>query len=646
MVNLLQLFYDFIKSIIIMQLNIKKKEKDMSKKLVIVESPTKAKTIRYILGSEYTVKATLGHIRDLPKSTFGVDLETFNPEYEILPDKKKIVAYLKKLANQSDSIFLATDEDREGEAIAWHTANILEKDINDLKRVAFHEITKNAVLESFKNPRVIDMNLVSAQQARRILDRIVGYKLSPLLGRNLSAGRVQSVALQLIVEREKEIQDFVPEPYWIIKILVEHNGKQFKMKLISVGEGKISPPGIKKKEDAEKYINEIKKHDKLMVDDVSKSLKKTGPYPPFITSSLQQEASIKLGFSSSKTMLIAQKLYEGIALEKKMPVGLITYMRTDSPAVSKIAQNQAAKFINEHFGPEYVPEKPPYYSAKMSSAQEAHEAIRPTHINYTPEYVKKYLNKDHYSLYKLIWDRFISSQMKPAEIETLSVIAKAGEYKFEAFKSKIVFDGFTKIWNIKIDAGETDIPDDITTNTWIKLIDILPEEEKTKPPSRYTEASLIKTLEKFGIGRPSTYAPTISTILRRRYVRKEKRFFVPEELGIMVSDVLSKYFSDVINVQFTAKMEEELDQIAEGKKNSIELLKEFYSGFKSSLDKASGAVDIKIEKNIDKEKEPVEKIEKNCPKCGKPLIIRVSRYGKFIGCTGFPKCRYIEKIKK
>ncbi len=618
----------------------------MSKKLVIVESPTKARTIKYILGSEYTVKATLGHIRDLPERTFGVDLETFNPVYEVLPKKKKIVAYLKKLANQSDSIFLATDEDREGEAIAWHTASILGKDINELKRVAFHEITKNAVLESFRNPRRIDMNLVSAQQARRILDRIVGYTLSPLLGRNLSAGRVQSVALQLIVVREKEIQDFIPEPYWIIRILVDRNGNQFRMRLISIDGEKIDSPGIKKKEDAERHINKIRICNELTVVDVSKTMKKTGPYPPFITSLLQQEASIKLGFSSSKTMLIAQKLYEGVPLDKKIPVGLITYMRTDSPSVSKLAQNQAAKFINENFGSQYVPEKPPHYIAKSSGSQEAHEAIRPTHINYTPDHIKKYLDRDCYLLYKMIWNRFIASQMKPAQIETLKVLADAGGYIFESFKSKVVFDGFTKIWQIKMDEGELEIPDDIAVGDKLKLVDVIPEEEKTKPPSRYTEASLIRTLEKFGIGRPSTYAPTISILLRRKYVRKEKKFFVPEKLGIMVSDALSKYFQDVINVQFTAKMEEDLDKIAEGKKDSLELLKEFYSNFKPSLDRASSEIDIKIDRNANQKEQPNEKIEKSCPKCGRPLVIRTSRYGKFIGCTGFPKCRYTEKIEK
>ncbi|HOK79308.1 MAG TPA: type I DNA topoisomerase [bacterium] len=617
----------------------------MAKKLVIVESPAKARTIGYILGSDYVVRATLGHIMDLPENTFGVDLESFTPEYIILPGKKKIVSYLKKLAENSETIYIATDEDREGEAIAWHTANVINKNIEEVERVAFHEITKPAVLESFQKPRKIDMNLVSAQQTRRILDRIVGYTLSPLLGKNLSAGRVQSVALQLIVTREKEIQNFIPQPYWIIKVVVNHCGKLFQMQLVSVNNEKIQAPGIMDKEKVEQYMKEIKNLQQIVVSDVTRITRNTGPYPPFITSSLQQEASIKLGFTSSKTMLIAQQLYEGIPIEKKTPVGLITYMRTDSPSVSKIAQHQAAKFIQETFGSECVAEKPPHYAARISSAQEAHEAIRPTHINFTPDYLKKHLTRDQFLLYKMIWERFIASQMKPAIIETMTVKAIAGKYEFEAFKSKIVFDGFTKLWNIKIDEGEKDIPDDIIKTTALELMDVKAEEKKTNPPPRYTEASLIKTLEKFGIGRPSTYAPTISTLIKRKYVRKEKRVFIPEKLGMIVSEILSKYFPDVINVQFTAEMEKQLDEIAEGKKDGVIVLKEFYENFKPSLDKAAAEMNTGI-KTMSREKDSiVEKIEKNCPKCGKPLIIRISKYGKFIGCTGFPKCRYTEKIK-
>ncbi|HPP66784.1 MAG TPA: DNA topoisomerase, partial [bacterium] len=345
-------------------------------------------------------------------------------------------------------------------------------------------------------------------------------------------------------------------------------------------------------------------------------------------------------------MLIAQKLYEGLPLEKKRPVGLITYMRTDSPSVSKIAQNQAARFINENFGSQYLPAKPPYYIARLSSAQEAHEAIRPTHIDIPPEQIKKYLNRDYYAVYKLIWDRFIASQMTPAKVETITIVADAGEYTFEAFKSNRIFDGFTMIWPIKTDEGEKNIPPDITATDRIKLVDIISEEEKTKPPARYTEASLIKTLEKFGIGRPSTYAPIISTLFKRKYIRKNGKSFIPEKLGIMVSEMLSRYFSDIINVQFTAKMEKELDEIAEGEKNWIELLKNFYKRFKIYLDKATSEANFKIADSIEQQKNIPEPMGKNCPKCGKPLVIRTSRYGKFIGCTGFPKCRYIEKIEK
>lgn len=613
------------------------------KKIVIVESPAKAKTIGYILGSEYLVRATLGHIRDLPENKFGVDLKTFTPEYIIVPGKKKIVYHLKKITQNADHIYLATDEDREGEAIAWHTAEIIGKNINEVKRVAFHEITKNAVLKSFEKPRTIDMNLVSAQQARRILDRIVGYSISPLLGKSLSAGRVQSVALALIVEREKEILNFIPQSYWVIKIIVECKGKLFQMQLVSIKNEKIPPPGITNKEEVEKYINEIR-NSKAFISEVLKTKKTTGPYPPFVTSSLQQEASTKLGFSSSKTMTIAQRLYEGIPLENKKPIGLITYMRTDSPSVSKFAQNQAAKFILENYGKDYLPERPPHYVARVSNAQEAHEAIRPTYIKFTPESIKKFLKKEEYSLYKIIWERFISSQMKPAEIETITVKVNAGEFGFEAFRSKIIFDGFTKLWKIRIDEGETNIPEDISKMDIIEIKDIISEEKKTNPPSRYTEASLIRTLEKYGIGRPSTYAPTISTLLKRRYVKKEKKVFVPEELGIKVTEVLSKYFQDVINVQFTAEMEKELDEIAEGKKEWKESLENFYKNFKNSLEKASSEINGGI-KIIENKQQVAEKIEKTCPKCGKALVIRKSKYGKFIGCSGFPKCRYTERIK-
>lgn len=615
----------------------------MKKKFVIVESPAKARTIGHILGSQYTVKATLGHIMDLPEDDFGVDLETFTPVYTILPKKKKIVAYLKKIAENSDSIYLATDEDREGEAIAWHTTNVLGKNIEEVKRVAFHEITKPAVLEAFNNPRKIDINLVSAQQARRILDRIVGYKLSPLLGRHLSAGRVQSVALQLIVAREKEIQNFVPQLYWVIKIVVEHNGKLFQMQLIKVHNEKIKSPGILEKEKVQQYLNEID-HKIVTIVDVEKKEKNTGPYPPFITSSLQQEASTKLGFSSMKTMQIAQQLYEGIVLDKKTSVGLITYMRTDSPSVSKLAQIQAAKFIYENYGKQYVPDRPPHYTARVSSAQEAHEAIRPTHVNFVPEEMKKYLTTEQFALYKMIWERFVSSQMTPARIQTLTIRATVDQFEFEATKSEIIFDGFTKLWKINIDSGEENLPSDITIGQTIKIKDVKVEEKKTEPPPRYTEASLIRTLEKFGIGRPSTYAPTIATLLKRRYVRKQKKVFIPEKLGIDVSDALSKYFPDVINVEFTAKMEQQLDEIAEGKRDWISLLKEFYDSFKLSLERASN--EIKIDFSTEKKDTKInEKLERICPECGKSLIIRTSKFGKFIGCTGFPKCRYKEKIK-
>jgi len=561
----------------------------MGKGVIIVESPTKAKTISGILGKEYIITATMGHIRDLPQKEFGVDIEkNFKPKYAILPGKRKIVARIKKLTEKADEIFMATDEDREGEAIAWHTTIAIGKKIDEVKRVAFHEIIPEAVKKSFKNPREISIDLVNAQQARRILDRIVGYTLSPLLGkyleRGLSAGRVQSVALRLIVEREEEIEKFVPKIYFVIKAEIEKEGNKI------------------------------------------------------LFTTLQQESSIKLGFSSSKTMFLAQQLYEGIDIEGKN-VGLITYMRTDSPTVAKQAQNTALKFIKENIGFEYLPEKPNVYRAKAKVAQEAHEAIRPTYIYNTPEKIKKYLSSDQFKLYDLIWRRFIASQMKPVEIKNIKVMAENGKYKFFSERNEITFDGFMKIWPVKIEAGQVGL-EKIEKGEELNVVEYKKEQHQTKPPPRYTEATLIKTLEKYGVGRPSTYAPTISTLFSRGYIKNQNRTLIPLKIGRIVHQVLMKFFSDIIKIDFTAKMEEDLDKIARGEKNYIEVLNKFYSSYKKLLDNAYKKI-----KESDIINEIVGKNRK-CPYHNKILVVKQGKYGIFLACPEFPECKYTERVKE
>ena len=612
----------------------------MGKGLIIVESPTKAKTISGILGKEYIITATMGHIRDLPQKEFGVDIEkNFKPKYAILPGKRKIVARIKKLTEKADEIFMATDEDREGEAIAWHTTIAIGKKIDEVKRVAFHEIIPEAVKKSFKNPRKISIDLVNAQQARRILDRIVGYTLSPLLGkyleRGLSAGRVQSVALRLIVEREEEIENFVPKLYFIIKAEVEKNGHKIYFTLTEI-DGEKTEKSIDDKK-AEEIIEQLKAG-KLTVSDKKEEVKKVIPFPPFITSTLQQESSIKLGFSSSKTMSLAQQLYEGIDIEGKN-VGLITYMRTDSPSVAKQAQNSALKFIKENIGYEYIPEKPNTYRAKAKVAQEAHEAIRPTYVYNTPEKVKKYLNSNQFKLYDLIWKRFVASQMRPAEIKNIKVVAENGKYKFLSERNEITFDGFMKIWPVKIDAGQVGL-EKIEKGEELNVIEYRKEQHQTKPPPRYTEATLIKTLEKYGVGRPSTYAPTISTLFSRGYIRSQKRTLIPLKIGRIVHQVLIKFFSDIIRIDFTAKMEEDLDKIARGEKNYIEVLNKFYSSYKKLLDNAYKKIN---ESDIINE---IVGKDRKCPYHNKALVVKQGKYGIFLACPEFPECKYTERVKE
>jgi len=612
----------------------------MGKGLIIVESPTKAKTISGILGKEYIITATMGHIRDLPQKEFGVDIEkNFKPKYTILPGKRKVVARIKKLTEKADEIFMATDEDREGEAIAWHTTIAIGKKIDEVKRVAFHEIIPEAVKKSFKNPRKISIDLVNAQQARRILDRIVGYTLSPLLGkyleRGLSAGRVQSVALRLIVEREEEIENFVPKLYFIIKAEVEKNGHKIYFTLVEIDGEKVEKNIDDKK--AEEIIEQLK-DGKLTVSDKKEEVKKVIPFPPFITSTLQQESSIKLGFSSSKTMSLAQQLYEGIDIEGKN-VGLITYMRTDSPSVAKQAQNSALKFIKENIGYEYIPEKPNTYRARAKVAQEAHEAIRPTYVYNTPEKVKKYLNSNQFKLYDLIWKRFVASQMRPAEIKNIKVVAENGKYKFLSERNEITFDGFMKIWPVKIEKGQVGL-EKIEKGEELNVIEYRKEQHQTKPPPRYTEATLIKTLEKYGVGRPSTYAPTISTLFSRGYIRSQNRALIPLKIGRIVHQVLIKFFSDIIRIDFTAKMEEDLDKIARGEKNYIEVLNKFYSSYKKLLDNAYKKIN---ESDIINE---IVGKDRKCPYHNKALIVKQGKYGIFLACPEFPECKYTERVKE
>jgi DNA topoisomerase-1 len=612
----------------------------MKKEIVVVESPTKARTIGGILGKGYIVFATMGHIRDLPENDFGVDIENnFAPKYVIIPGKKQTVKKLQKLANNASTIYLATDEDREGEAIAWHVACILNKNIEEVKRVAFHEIIPESVKEAFKNPRKISMDLVNAQQARRILDRIVGYTISPFLGKyletGLSAGRVQSVALRLIVEREKEIENFVPEIYWIIKCEVEKDGKKVIFSLIKIGEKIIEKEKLKVEKELDEIIDKLKTG-KLIVTEKREEIKNLNPVSPFITSTLQQEASNILNFSSSKTMFIAQQLYEGIEIEGKH-VGLITYMRTDSPSVAKQAQSQALKFIEEFYGKNYIPDKPNIYISKSKVAQEAHEAIRPTSVYRTPEKIKKFLTENQFRLYDLIWKRFIASQMKQGIVKSIKVFAMNDIYLFQTEGSFIIFDGFLKVWPLKIEKGN-EFVEKFVKDEILNVERYFKEKKQTQPPPRYTESTLIKTLEKYGIGRPSTYAPTISILFARKYVKKIKKFLYPLKMGRIVYEILRKFFPEIIEINFTAKMEEDLDKIANGQKHWIEVLKQFYDNFKPSLDRANQIINREVLSEIILE-------NKKCPNCGEKLTIIKGKYGLFIGCSNYPNCKYTERIE-
>ena len=597
--------------------------------LVIVESPAKAKTISKFLGKKYSVVASYGHIRDLPQKSFGVDIENgFKPKYVVPKDKKPIVDSIKKSSKDANVVYIATDEDREGEAIGWHIVNAAKIDESKIKRIVFHEITKSAITNSIESYRSIDINMVNSQEARRILDRIVGYKLSPLLAKKiqkgLSAGRVQSVALKLIVDREDEIQKFIPQEYWTIHIIFEGNINALLYKVDSKSLGKLD---IKTQKEAQEIAEKIKK-EQFIVKSVTKRKTSKKPEAPFITSTLQMAASNILGFSAQKTMRIAQKLYEGVDIGKQR-VGLITYMRTDSFNVAKEAQDKALNLINEILGEKYIPKKDNIYKTKSKTAQEAHEAIRPSEPSMLPDMAKPHLTNDEYKLYNLIWKRFMASQTTPAEFNSVSILFSSETFEAKANFRELLFDGYLRFWDYS-KPDVSDIPQ-LKKNSPIGLKNVEPKQHFTEPPPRYTEASLIKELEKHGIGRPSTYATIIGTIILRGYVQIKEKKFYPLEIGITTSKMLDKFFSSIINVKFTAKMEEGLDKIAQQKLDKIELLSDFYQKFKSLLD-------VAYEKMENLKPKPQE-TDIICDKCGAKMVIREGRYGRFLACSNYPKCK-------
>ena len=607
----------------------------MAKNLVIVESPTKAKSITKMLGSNYKVRATYGHLRDLPKSKLGVDIEdNFEPKYIKVRGKAKTINALKKEAGSVEKVYLATDPDREGEAISWHLQYLLDLNDNDLNRVEFHEITKNNVKNAIKNPRKIDQNLVDSQQARRIMDRIVGYEISPILWKRvksgLSAGRVQSVALKLIVDKQKEIDSFVPEEYWTITAKHKESKIEFDSEFYGTKSKKMK---ISNENGAEKILNRIDK-DKFEVVDIQKTKKKRKPQKPYITSTLQQDASNKLGFSTKYTMSLAQQLFEGIDLGNKGRVGLITYMRTDATRLSNEIIGESLSYIKEKFGQKYA-SKGNSYSKKAKTSQDAHEAIRPTSIYNDPISVKEYLTDQQYKLYKLIWTRVVASQMTDYEYLSTSISFDSNGVIFKTNGKITLFDGFMKVSNAK--ENENILPD-LKNGDIIKAIDVKKDQHFTKPPANYTEASLVKTLEEYGIGRPSTYSSTIASIISRNYVEFEQRKILPTKLGIRVNDFLQESFDDIINVEFTAKMEDELDKIAQDEVYWKDVLKSFYEGFEKDIKKVSkDRTDYKVKDKI---------LDEKCPKCGHPLAEKHGRNGKFIGCTNFPDCDFTKSIIK
>ncbi|MGN0586706.1 MAG: type I DNA topoisomerase [Oscillospiraceae bacterium] len=611
-------------------------------KLIIVESPAKAKTIKKYLGSGYEVVASMGHVRDLPKSKLSVDVEhNFEPVYTEIKGKEELIRDLKKEAKESDFVYLATDPDREGEAISWHLAQILGLDMNENNRVTFNEITKTGVTNGMAHPRTINIDLVNAQQARRILDRIVGYKLSPFLWkkvrRGLSAGRVQSVAVSLIVDREKQIAGFKPEEYWSIeaKMTAPSSKKQFSASFTGINGKKTE---LHSKEETDAVLKRLEGAE-YAVTDVKKSVRKKSPAPPFTTSTMQQEASKRLGFAAAKTMKNAQTLYEGVEIEGMGAVGLITYMRTDSLRISDEARTAAYKYIKDTYGEKYVPSTPKIYKTK-SNAQDAHEAIRPSMPELVPERVKDSLTPEQFKLYKLIWERFIASQMANAALDTVSADIEANGCNFRATGFSVKFDGFTVLYEESKDDEENKVLPPIEKGDVLKLKNIEGSQHFTQPPARYTEATLIKALEENGIGRPSTYAPTISTIINRLYVERDGKQLKPTGLGEVTTQLMKDHFKHIVDVKFTASMENNLDEIELGRKNWVDTLDDFYKDFSATLEKAEKAMDGK------RIKVPDEETDEICEVCGKPMVIKIGRFGKFLACTGFPECTNTKKIIK
>ena len=621
---------------------------DRKGKLVIVESPAKAKTVGRFLGKNYTVRASVGHVRDLLRSQLSVDVDNhFTPKYRVPNEKREVVKDLKKLAKKAEEVYLATDPDREGEAIAWHLMEAAEIEPELAKRVVFHEITEPAINEAFSHPRGINTDLVNAQQARRILDRLVGYSISPILWEKvrsrLSAGRVQSVALRLIVEREREIDDFVPVEYWTIGAELKPEGLKstFVAKLARIDGNEPELPS----EEAVRPILIDMETAAYTITKVKRGERKRKPAAPFITSTLQQEASRKLGFTAKRTMGLAQGLYEGQDVGEGGTTGLITYMRTDSPNVSVVAQKEARAYVINKYGADFLPPKPPQYKTKSKGAQEAHEAIRPTSVMRDPERVKPYLEPAMFKLYRLIWQRFVASQMETAVYDTLQVevtgTTSAHEYLLRASGSAVKFPGFLVVYEETLseeakrsEEENVKIPTEVAEGQKQELIRLIPEQHFTQPPPRYSEASLVQALEENGIGRPSTYAPTLSTIQARGYVYREDKRLIPTETGILVNDLMVKYFPEIVDYNFTARMEEDLDKIATGDAEWVHIMDEFYGPFSKKVEKAQEDMPVV--------KSGPEPIGRACPKCGRELVIRYGRYGKFISCSGFPECRHTE----
>lgn len=607
--------------------------------LVIVESPTKAKTIERYLGKNFKVVASKGHLRDLPKSKMGVDIENnYEPHYISIRGKGDLIKSLKKEAAKADAVYLASDPDREGEAISWHLAHLLGFDLNKPIRVEFNEITKDAIKEAFKNPRMIDMDLVDAQQARRILDRLVGYTLSPILWKKvkkgLSAGRVQSIAVKLIIDRENEIKAFVPEEYWTLEGQFKKEKKTFTANYYGTTAEKAS---LEKEATVKSVMDELSEKKPFKVTKVTKKERRRNPAAPFTTSSLQQDASNRLNFRTRKTMMVAQQLYEGVSLGRSGSVGLITYMRTDSTRISASAQNEASEFIEKEFGKEYCLETKRTVK-NAEGAQDAHEAIRPSSVLRTPDSIASYLTKDQLKLYTLIWSRFVASQMTAAVYDTVQVDLEQNNHVFKANGSTIKFAGYQKVYQDNAEAKKGNVLPEMQVGDEVQLAKLNPEQHFTQPPARYSEATLIKTLEEIGVGRPSTYAPTIETIQKRYYVKLVSKRFEPTELGYVVHQIIEQYFPNIVDTHFTASMEDNLDLVEEGKEEWVQVIDKFYQPFKIEVDKA----EVEIEKVQIKD----EPAGFNCEKCGHPMVIKLGRFGKFYACSNFPECHHTQAIVK